>query len=336
MTAQPDQSMRLHNTDIPTRTVEIPHAKLQFYVDNPRIYSIVRAMGAEPTQEEICTQLQQLEHVKVLKDDIRDNGGLIDPLIVRDGDFVVLEGNSRLAAIRWLATKEAVRWAKVKCTLLPADIDERLVFALLGQYHVKGKKDWLPFEKAGFLFRRYKNHKLELATVATELGIPKSEAAHLVRVYQFMLDHEERERERWSYYDEYLKSRKIEKARQEFPDFDDFIVGEIRSGRIPTAMELRDRLPVICAGPTKTLRRYATAKLTFEDAYEASVDAGGDNSELKKLRRFRHWLALADTEEDLCEAKKAIRDALVYELKEIEKRARKLKQSLEKVASSAN
>lgn len=54
----------------------------------------------------------------------KQNCGLIDSLIVRDGDFTVLEGNNRLAAYRLLCRTDAVTWGKVKCKLLPADIDE--------------------------------------------------------------------------------------------------------------------------------------------------------------------------------------------------------------------
>jgi hypothetical protein len=75
------------------------------------------------------------------------NGGLLEPLIVRGGSLEVLEGNSLLAAYRQLAAKEPIKWAMVKCTVLPADVDDSLVFALLGQFHIKGKKDWAPYEQ---------------------------------------------------------------------------------------------------------------------------------------------------------------------------------------------
>jgi len=114
----------------------------------------------------------------------------------------------------------------------------RLVFALLGQYHIKGKKDSVPFEKAGFLYRRYNTHGLKLSTVATELGIGQNEAKRLIEVYEFMIYYKEQERDRWSYYDEYLKSRPIKKARAEYSTFDDFIIKEIRSGKISKAQEL--------------------------------------------------------------------------------------------------
>ena len=44
-----------------------------------------------------------MDHVKGLVHSIRTHGGLIDPVLVRDTDYVVLEGNSRLAAYRLLA-----------------------------------------------------------------------------------------------------------------------------------------------------------------------------------------------------------------------------------------
>ena len=144
--------LRIRGQDVPVRTVWIEQSKLRFFVDNPRIYSIVRAGDRNPEQEDILEELLKLEHVRELKEDIKLNGGLMDPLIVRANTLEVLEGNSRLAAYRWLyRNHDPSVWARVKCTLLPGDIDERLVFALLGQYHIKGKKDWQPFEQAGFL-----------------------------------------------------------------------------------------------------------------------------------------------------------------------------------------
>jgi hypothetical protein len=322
-------TLRLRGTDLPTETKDIEQIKLQFYPDNPRIYSLVQSDGQTPTQDEIYQRLLKEEHVRTLIHDISDNGGLIDPLIVRDKDLVVLEGNSRLAAYRHLASKDPIKWAKVRCTVLPANIDDKLVFALLGQYHVKGKKDWVPYEKAGFLYRRHKQQKIGLSIIATELGIPQSEAKHLVNVYEFMLDHDDYDRGHWSFYDEYLKSTKIKKARDEYANFDAFIVSEIKTGGIPKAMDLRDKLPIICTGPAKILKRYSEGKITFADAYEDAVDAGGDNHALKRLKKFREWLVRNETEEDLLDCNKTIRDKNLFELKEIEKRSKKLKSLLE-------
>lgn len=322
--------MRLRGEEVPTITREIPVKDLNFYAENPRIYSIVYADGQKPTQGEILDRLQGLEHVRQLVQDIRANGGLIDPLIVRQGDMVVLEGNSRLAAYRYLVKDEPVKWAKVACTLLPVDIDEHLVFALLAQYHVKGKKDWAPYEKAGFIYRRFKQQNVDLQVAAPELGITREEAKHLIAVYEFMIDSGDQDSAHWSYYDEFLKSRKIKKARDEVAGFDKFIVEEIKSGRMGKAMDLRDKLPVICAGNPKILKRYMSGAYDFAEAHEHAVTAGGEHHALNRLKRFRKWIVDSTTEDDILEAPKAIRDSMQYELKEIERKSRKLKELIEK------
>jgi hypothetical protein len=322
--------MRLRGMEVPTITREISVKELNFYPENPRIYSIVHADGQKPTQAEILERLQILEHVRQLVQDIRANGGLIDPIIVRQGDMVVLEGNSRLAAYRHLVKDDPVKWAKVTCTLLPPNIDEHLVFALLAQYHVKGKKDWAPYEKAGFIYRRFKQQKVDLQVAAPELGITRDEAKHLIAVYEFMIESGDQDSAHWSYYDEFLKSRKIKKVREEVAGFDKFIVEEIKTARMGKAMDLRDKLPVICTGNPKILKRYMSGTYDFAEAHEHAVTAGGEHHALNRLKRFRKWLVESTTEDDILEAPKAIRDSIQYELKEIERKAKKLKELIEK------
>jgi len=324
-------SITLRGQAIPTETRDIEQKSLRFYVDNPRIYSLVRSDDRTPDQEEICEKLQQHDHVKELISSIEENGGLMDPIVVRAGDLVVLEGNSRLAAYRYLVTKNPFKWAKIRCTVLPADIDEKLVFALLGEYHIKGKKDWLPYERAGFLYRRHKQHNIPLSVVAQEIGISDKEAKHVVNVFEFMIQHNDTDRDRWSYYDEYLKSQKIKKVREDQAGFDALIVSQIKSKAIPTAMDLRDKLPAVCTAPTKVLKRFTEGRYTLDEAYEGAVDAGSENNALNKCKRFREWLARPDTRDDMEEASKRIRDRMLYELKEIERRAGKYKEMLEKI-----
>lgn len=323
--------LRIRSEDVPVRTLWIDQSRLKFFVDNPRIYSIVRAGDREPEQEEICEKLLELEHVRELKEDIKLNGGLIDPIIVRDGTFEVLEGNSRLAAYRWLyRNADPNAWTKIKCTLLPADIDERLIFALLGQYHIKGKKDWQPFEQAGFLHRRFRNHKQDIPTVASELGLRVGAAEHLIRVYEFMLERGEATPERWSFYFEYLRNSKIKKARDQYPDFDKLIVTKIRNGEIKRAVDVRDGLPMICDGPSRYLKRFCEEKIDFEEALDHARDAGGDNADLQKITKFKNWIAGTDIENDMVDNPKNIRDKIDYELGQIEKRIGKIRTRLEK------
>jgi len=117
-------SITLRGQRIPTRTQDLSHKTLRFFVDNPRIYSLVRADDRTPDQDEICEKLLEHEHVKELIVNIAENGGLMDPVIVRDGDFVVLEGNSRLAAYRHLASKDPIARTGPSRSAIPGDPDQ--------------------------------------------------------------------------------------------------------------------------------------------------------------------------------------------------------------------
>jgi hypothetical protein len=54
-------------------------------------------------------------------------------------------------------------------------------------------------------------HNADIGALALEIGIS---VKHLVNTYQSMIDHGEDGVNRWSYYDEYLKSKKIRGARE--------------------------------------------------------------------------------------------------------------------------
>jgi hypothetical protein len=208
----------------------------------------------------------------------------------------------------------------VKCTILPADVDDALVFALLGQFHIKGKKDWAPYEQAGFLYRRHKDHNVSPKVLAEELGFTTKLVTHLVETYQFMVERDENDISKWSYYDEYLKSNKIKKARQQHPNMDDIVVDSIKSGEIERAMDLRAQLPTVCTSPV-VLKRYAEGRLTLKEAYDRAVDAGADNVPYKKTLAFRKWITSPKIEELLEACPPRVRNKLLFELEKIGTRA---------------
>lgn len=325
----PRDSILIRGREVPVVSRNIEQSKLKFYAENPRVYSVLHGNGEVPTQEEIQERLLKMEHVKALIHDIRINKGLMEPLIVRDVTLDVLEGNSRLAAYRFLAKTDPVKWGYVKCTMLPHDIDDSLVFALLGQFHIKGKKDWMPYEQAGFLYRRFKKHDANLKTLALEIGMSAKRVRHLVDTYEFMVTNDEENTDRWSYYDEYLKSNKIRRAREQHPELDSAVIEMVRDGEIERAMDLREQLPVICSSP-KILSKLLSGAYVFSDAYEAAVRAGGDTAQLKTVKKFREWVTRPQVQHRLLEFDGKIRNNVIFELRKIESKVRHLLMVLEK------
>ena len=322
-----EDTLTLSGEEIDVRNGYFPVHELQFYAENPRIYSLVQGSEGGPSQEYIFERLRRLDHVKQLIQSIRANGGLTDPMLVRDGDFVVLEGNSRLAAYRVLAISDAIMWGRAKIRLLPRDISESLVFALLGEYHIIGRKDWAPYEQAGYLYRRHVAHGVSPELMASEMGLTKGRVNHLINTYRFMVEHGETDVARWSFYDEYLKSNITKRARQVIPGLDDVVVRKIRAREIPTAVDVRDRLVKILnvakVGPEPT-KIFVSGDNSFARAFESAQTRGVDNMWLSRFRRFRGELQVKDFLADLERMLPEQQDKCLYEVRQIRRSIKKI------------
>lgn len=306
-------SLTIRGRRVPTVEREIQHDELRYYPDNPRVYSLVRGEDEHPAQDEIEAKLQDMEHVRELVQDIRRNGGLIDPLVVKDGTFEVIEGNSRLAAWRLLAKQDPLKWMRIKCTVLPADIPQALISALLGQWHLKGKKEWPPYEQAGYLWRRNQTDGISLPDLAAEVGLSRSKVKKLTQAYEFMMKQGDVKRDRFSYYFEYTRSTKIARARRKYATLDEVVVAQIKSGDIVRAQDLRDMLPVVC-NKDRVLRNYIQKDLPLSEAYARAEKAGGDHHPSRRLKTFRDWIAQPDVQAGLTTADGDIRRQIEFEV----------------------
>ncbi|MBL4933212.1 ParB/RepB/Spo0J family partition protein [Clostridium paridis] len=310
---------------------EIRQSDLRFYPENPRVYSILNVSDGIPEQDEIEEIITNMEHVKQLKLSIEANGGLIDPLIVRDGDNVVLEGNSRLAAYRLLARKDPTKWGKVKCKILPGDISESAIFTLLGQYHIIGRKDWSPFEQAGYLYRRLKSSEVPIEYIAQELGITESSAKNYIKVYSFMVDNGDLRSEHWSYYDEYLKNMSIKKYRETNANLDSKIVEEVKKGNIAQAADIRNKLGGIAKVTGKTANRImaeiSEGKIDIYTGFERIEDTGKTGNIYQMLYKFRNKINENDFRNKI---KYEDQKQVHFELSKIKKAIEKLLNELDK------
>jgi hypothetical protein len=289
-------SITLQGKEIPVERHMMRQEDLKFYPENPRVYSLVRETGSDPDQEEIEKALQKMEHVKLLVQSIRANGGLTDPLLVRRKDLVALEGNSRLAAYRLLAANDPVKWGRVKCDVVSGNITDEEVFALLVQYHIIGRKDWDPFEQAGLFWRRFQDGQAPkaIASEMDHMGVSSKRVIHMIEVYQFMVDHKDTVRNRWSHYDEYLKSRAIKKAREDNPKMDQKVVSQIKSGKIARAVDIRKDLNKVAKVQGKVLSDFVKGDADLDTCAERAEISGADNVLLQKLAKFNAVLVGLD------------------------------------------
>src|SRR4051794_19305407 len=90
-------TLTLLGQEVPIERRMVPVTSLRFDPKNPRVYSLLGAAEADPDQQDLEDALVKMDHVKQLIQAIRANGGLTDPVLVREKGLVVVEGNSRLA-----------------------------------------------------------------------------------------------------------------------------------------------------------------------------------------------------------------------------------------------
>lgn len=320
----------ISGTRINVRIEELPVLELRFYEENPRVYTILRTNGGIPSQEEIEEHMLSMEHVKVLRQSIKEVG-LIDPLIVRDGDLVVLEGNSRLAAYRKLVKEDPVRWGKVKCKILPRDIEQSTILTILGQYHIVGRKDWSPFEQAGFLVRGLDATKVKIEEFAKSLGLSTTNAKKYIEVYGYMKEKNDLNPTRWSYYEEFLKNRAIKNVVKDNPELEEKVVEDIKTGKIHEASDIR-KLGDIAKSKSKAgkkaLAQYREGKVSLEKAYESVKESGVLDEDLQRMRRFKEFINDPDLEDKFDDINDDIKKKINFEINAILKRLKAIQSKL--------
>jgi len=291
--------MTIGNQQVNVVETELKQSELLFYPENPRVYNALHGVvGENPSQEEIQRHMQSLDSVKLLKLSIEANGGLLEPIIVRKN--IVLEGNSRLAAYRLLAKTDPIKWGKIKANVMPDDTREELVVALLGTIHIIGKTPWTPFEQAGYLTRAINKTRKPIDALANELGMQKSMAQSFIRVYQTMVENDDAEPHKWSYYYELDKRNDIKSAHENNPSLNliPIILDMIKEDKIDKAADLRDIGKIVKAkGETaeQALEEFLNEEISLKDA----VELAKEDTKLASLQnKVSNFLSFVKKEHD--------------------------------------
>ena len=302
--AEATTSIIVGDMTIPTVIRFLPVPELRYYTENPRIFSILKELGKAVTQEEIERKLWEQDHTKDLFRDIKQNGGLLEEIIVRGNE--VLEGNSRLCAYRHLlkdarvtGNKDAItKWSLIRAKLLPNDTNEKVVFAILGTLHIRGKTEWRPYEQASYLFRQANAHGMTHADLATQIGLKDADVKNMIEAYKLMDKNKETDPSRFSYFVEFAKSKKLEDIKEYLPP--DLVLEEkfsewVKDGRFPRAEAVRD-LPTILKDKSAR-NKFLAGTVSFEEALETAKERHPEvaSSFYNKLKKATE--AMNDAEE---------------------------------------
>jgi len=191
--AKPNKTSRLVIAGTP---VEVSHEvvaldTLRLDPRNPRIRLQLKVKGRKngPTQEELLALIREQPGYDRLQQQIRMEGGIYDPLIVRN-DGQVVEGNTRLAALTVLSKTPGgpKKWSSVPITRLPAGVSEKVIQLQMAGYHVGGKTKWRAAAKADQIYRLIHEERASPEEVQAATGMAPNEVQKHMDAYEYLVN----------------------------------------------------------------------------------------------------------------------------------------------------
>ena len=168
----------------------VPLDALRLDPQNPRVRLQLKVKGRKnaPTQDELLALIREQPGYDRLQQQIRTEGGIYDPLIVRN-DGQVVEGNTRLAVLTVLSRIPggAKKWGSVPITRLPAGVSEKVIQLQMAGYHVGGKTKWRAAAKADQIYRLIHEERASPEEVQAATGMAPNEIQKHMDAYEYLV-----------------------------------------------------------------------------------------------------------------------------------------------------
>ena len=233
---------------VPRATGTVDITKLNFWVDNPRVYDEVHNSDSpkdEISNAHIYKNLINYKDAISLRAKIIKAGGIHTDVVAavdeETNKLTVFEGNTRLAVAMDLFKKEGPKWKKIPASVLYlGDHSNELVVRYVGDVHLEDEKNkWGSHNGARYYWREVKK-ELELFTPLTKTDVALSKACKAVsdrfsskitkgvveknyNLIEFMELHKmgiKKQSEQYNYWKEYFTIGKLQKVREDFNDVD--------------------------------------------------------------------------------------------------------------------
>lgn len=301
---------------------EVNQADLLYYVDNPRVYSLLHVDGVAPQQDDFEKFFHGKDLVRKLSRRIEKNGGLLEPVLVKSATREVVEGNTRLAACRLLFKKDPIKWGRIRAHILPSSVDTSSIASVLAEYHIFGKADWTTYEQSNFFYRRHIEQGVSISDLVEESGISRPTLLRYIGVIKRMRENKDDCQEHYSAYDQ-LNNKHIKRAIEDTPKVAPCLISLIKNEKV-TAMEVREKVSVICATKSDQPRKLLLDGKHIDTAYATAQSLGGDNNALKLLVGFRESVSNPDLRQKIASTPHKIKDQIKWELEQIRTALNKL------------
>lgn len=245
--------MRPQYLELDINTVELD-------LNNPRIKRYLEIFAGKPTAEGIALALHSSDSegsnsFSSLKESIRVNGGIINPIIVNhtvDGKYVVIEGNTRLQIYKDFAKSDPSGvWNNIRAVVYE-NLGMAQIDSIRLQAHLVGPREWDRYSKAMYLHHLSTVDYLPMEAIISYCGNKKGEILKLIESYQFMqeyyapiVDPDDFNPREFSKFEEFVKNgdlkRTLLREGYSLQDFADWVI----KGNVDTAQNVRKLVAVL-------------------------------------------------------------------------------------------
>ena len=168
---------------------ELSVSDLILDIDNPRIAELLSRGGI--SKENISPEAIALalgaseESYENLKNSIKENDGIINPIIVlkKEEQYLVVEGNTRVQIYKkFLSDGIPGSWETIPA-IVYTNISEDEIHAIRLQAHLIGTREWTPFAQAKYVHTLYYQNKMSLSKIVDFCGGKKARIEQLIKAY---------------------------------------------------------------------------------------------------------------------------------------------------------
>ena len=287
---------------VPYREDVVDIEQLQFWDANPRVYAAVRGVPewnkADPMHRQQIIQecMEKEESTRSVLEGLKLHQGQQEPLIVDLRGNIVIEGNSRLAALRILAREDPAHWGAAICRCYN-DLTEEERFALLSEMHIIGKKEWTPYAKASTYWRQHHELEWELPQIARVNRTNVNKVKRELATIDLMTSENELNEQKYSWYNVLISTQAIKPVFESNAEFRSRVLDIVRDAS-PEATDpverasyaFRDGLTTLVKR-NRPLRKFCSGHKTLQEA----VDEAQMSTLSAKLRKARSVLGDIDS-----------------------------------------
>ncbi len=207
-------------------------------------------------------------------------------------------------------------WSYIKARIIPAETDDKIIFSILGTWHIKGKTQWDTYEKAAYFKRMNIDYSYSIKDIADSISQTEKFVKDHIEAHDLMVKNDVSTLEKFSYFYELVKNKKIKELASKDSNIVPNTIQAIKEGRFKRGEEIRD-LPKVLKDK-KAKKEFFDGEADFNDALETTKDRHPEHADsfynhIKKVTEILNSCSMEKIEEIKKEIKTDVNKKYILE-----------------------